>query len=205
MPILSIHINTEIPLQFLLLLDKSVYLWSGSWFKRPSCTKVNIKMHEVHFLSLILQCSQKILSCRNRWKCAHGQQEQTDCLLLKWFGFFLQIQKCLKRDYTEISTQKETNPPPMILRTAGGFYQLVPSGQQSRFVTSVVFRHSQGNRNATGWQIVISIDTDKQISAKMLFIAYQMCWALSYGTRNEKLSTSHLCFFSNHWCTSWGV
>lgn len=52
--------------------------------------------------------------------------------------FLLANTKCLKRDYTEISTQKETNPPPMILRTAGGFYQLVPSGQQSRFVTSVV-------------------------------------------------------------------
>ncbi len=36
--------------------------------------------------------------------------------------------------------------------------------------------------------------SDKQISAKMLLAAYQMCWALWYGTADEKLSTSHLCF-----------
>lgn len=28
----------------------------------------------------------------------------------------------------------------------------------------------------------------------MLLAAYQMCWALWYGTADEKLSTSHLCF-----------
>ena len=28
----------------------------------------------------------------------------------------------------------------------------------------------------------------------MLLSAYQMCWALWYGTADEKLSTSHLCF-----------
>lgn len=28
----------------------------------------------------------------------------------------------------------------------------------------------------------------------MLVAAYQMCWALWYGTADEKLSTSHLCF-----------
>ena len=37
------------------------------------------------------------------------------------------------------------------------------------------------------------MDTDKQISAKMLFVADQMCWVLSYGTSNEKLSRPHLC------------
>ena len=36
--------------------------------------------------------------------------------------------------------------------------------------------------------------SDKQISAKMLLAAYQMCWALWYGTADEKLSMSHLCF-----------
>lgn len=36
--------------------------------------------------------------------------------------------------------------------------------------------------------------SDKQISAKMLLAAYQMCWAPWYGTADEKLSTSHLCF-----------
>lgn len=60
--------------------------------------------------------------------------------------FLLANTKCLRRDYTEISTykekqKKETNLPLMILGTAGGFYQLVPSGQQSQFVTSLVFRH----------------------------------------------------------------
>lgn len=28
----------------------------------------------------------------------------------------------------------------------------------------------------------------------MLLAAYQMCWALWYGTADEKLSMSHLCF-----------
>lgn len=28
----------------------------------------------------------------------------------------------------------------------------------------------------------------------MLLAAYQMCWAPWYGTADEKLSTSHLCF-----------
>lgn len=28
----------------------------------------------------------------------------------------------------------------------------------------------------------------------MLLAAYQMCWALWYGTADDKLSTSHLCF-----------
>ena len=40
------------------------------------------------------------------------------------------------------------------------------------------------------------MDTDKQISAKMLFVADQMCWVLSYGTSNEKLSRPICAFYS---------
>lgn len=151
MSILSTHINSEIPLQFLFLLDKSVYLQSRSLFKRSSCTKVDMKMHQVHFLPPILQCSQKILTQLQKQmeRCTRTARANRPSLTqVIWFP--LANTKCLRRDYTEISTQKETNPPLMILRTAGCFYHLVPSGQQSQFVTSVVFRHSQGNRNATG-------------------------------------------------------
>lgn len=63
-----------------------------------------------------------------------------------------------------------------------------------KLLTSHVLQTSCRNQSMAGWQIVPSIYSDKQISAKMLLAAYQMCWALWYGTANEKLSTSHLCF-----------
>lgn len=34
----------------------------------------------------------------------------------------------------------------MILGTAGGFYQLFPSGQQLQFVTSLVFSHLKATK-----------------------------------------------------------
>lgn len=63
-----------------------------------------------------------------------------------------------------------------------------------KLLTSHVLQTSCRNQSMAGWQIVPSIYSDKQISAKMLLAAYQMCWALWYGTADEKLSTSHLCF-----------
>lgn len=44
-----------------------------------------------------------------------------------------------------------------------------------------------------GRQIVPSMYSDKQISAKMPLAAYQMCRAPWHGTADEKLPASHLC------------
>lgn len=71
-----------------------------------------------------------------------------------------------------------------------------------KLMTSHVLQTSCRNQSMAGWQIVPSMYSDKQISAKMLLTAYQMCWALWYGTADEKLSTSHLCFCRDHRCSN---
>lgn len=71
-----------------------------------------------------------------------------------------------------------------------------------KLMTSHVLQTSCSNQSMAGWQIVPSMYSDKQISAKMLPAACQMCWAPWYGTADAKLSTSHLCFRRDHRCSN---
>lgn len=58
-----------------------------------------------------------------------------------------------------------------------------------KLLTSHVLQTSRCNQSMAGWQIVPSMYSDKQISAKMLLVAYQMCWAL---VRNRRWKSVHV-------------
>lgn len=58
-----------------------------------------------------------------------------------------------------------------------------------QLLTSHVLQTSRRNQSMAGWQIDPSMYSDKQISAKMLLAAYQMCWAL---VRNRRWKSVHV-------------
>lgn len=158
-PLLIIHINTKVPLGTLLFPDKPVYLWFSSWHKRCSIQRRLLRsphVHQQHELFLppaLLLSSQRRLSQLQKQignvhtgredkqtvgcssdlvsSCKHKMSEQR----LHW-NFHLQNAR----------KKKKKKPPLMILGTSGGFYQLFPSGQQSQFVTSLVFSHLRATK-----------------------------------------------------------
>lgn len=76
-----------------------------------------------------------------------------------------------------------------------------------KLLTSHVLQTSRCNQSMAGWQIGPSMYSDKQISAKMLLAAYQMCRALVWNRRWKSvhvpsvLRRDHRC--SNFCWTKW--